>query len=88
LLGVAAGHPAVADAPAPEVLFQAYQDSALELWLRLWMPDSSNWPTVRSELYYAIDRALREAGIEVPYPQRTVYLRSDGSSSGTAANTE
>ena len=79
LMGVAAAHEAIAAAPSPEVLFQGFRDSALELWLRVWMPDSGDWPAVRSELFYAIDKAFRDAGIEVPFPQRTVHLQGPDS---------
>jgi small-conductance mechanosensitive channel len=30
----------------------------------------------RSDLNFAIERKLREAGIEIPFPQRDVYIRS------------
>ncbi len=81
---VAAEHPAVAAAPAPDVLFQGYRDNSLELWLRLWLPESGDWPAVRSQLYYAIDAALRDAGIEVPFPQRVVHLRDDRDGGGVS----
>jgi small-conductance mechanosensitive channel len=31
---------------------------------------------VRSELYYAIFDALEKAGIEIPFPQRDLHVRS------------
>ena len=83
LMGVAAAHEEIAAAPTPEVLFQGFGESSLELWLRVWMPDSGNWPSVRSQLYYAIDEAFRRADIQVPFPQRVVHLQPDGSSSAT-----
>ena len=30
----------------------------------------------RSELYYAIEKKLRESGIEIPFPQRDFHVRS------------
>jgi small-conductance mechanosensitive channel len=32
-------------------------------------------PIVASDLRFAIDRAFREAGIEIPFPQRDLHLR-------------
>ena len=31
---------------------------------------------VRSDLYFALFRALKEAGIEIPFPQRDIRIRS------------
>jgi small-conductance mechanosensitive channel len=30
----------------------------------------------RSDLNYGIERALREGGIEIPFPQRDLHIRS------------
>jgi len=33
-------------------------------------------PHLRSALYFAIFRAFKEAGVEIPFPQRDLHLRS------------
>jgi small-conductance mechanosensitive channel len=33
---------------------------------------------VKSNLYFAVFREFRQAGIEIPYPQREVRVRSAG----------
>jgi small-conductance mechanosensitive channel len=44
--------------------------------LRAWTGRFEQWFTVRSELTVAIHAALREANIEIPFPQRDLHLRS------------
>ena len=74
LLAVAAEHPAVLKEPEPYVLFMAFGDSALNFELRCIIRDIQQRLIVRSELNFAVLARFREAGIEIPFPQRTVHL--------------
>ena len=76
LLAVAGAHPALIQEGnlAPRVLFMAFGDSALHFEVRAYLSDVLKTLDTRSELHFAIDRAFREAGIEIPFPQRTVHL--------------
>jgi small-conductance mechanosensitive channel len=52
-----------------------FADSGIDLELGFWIRDpEAGQMNVRSELNLAIWRAFREAGIEIPYPQREVRL--------------
>jgi small-conductance mechanosensitive channel len=62
--------------PAPRVLFRRYGDSALEFEARGFLSNIENIYTVQSDLLTAIDKAFREAGIEIPFPQRDLHLRN------------
>jgi small-conductance mechanosensitive channel len=75
LLEVAEQHPDVRANPAPVALFTGFGDSALTFVLRAWT-DSLDWPKVRSDLTVGTNTALRDACIEVPFPQRDLHLRS------------
>jgi hypothetical protein len=75
LLTVAASDPSVLTEPAPAVVFQGFGESALNFELRVWTLVRSNVDT-RSQLSIAVFRALSEAGIEVPVPQRDLRLRA------------
>lgn len=77
---VAAAHPDVLTTPPPVTLFEGFGDSALDFRLRAWIRDFDRGLSVRSELSVALDAALREAGIEIPFPQRDVHLRSPSGS--------
>jgi small-conductance mechanosensitive channel len=76
LLEVADGHPDVLEIPAPRAFFLSFGDSALLFLLRGWIADFDDGFRVRSELSVAIQHALREAGIGVPFPQRDLHLRT------------
>lgn len=77
LLEVARAHHGVLNEPGPSVLFDSFGDSALNFVLRVWTRDFSTVPGVlRSELYFAISRAFKEQGIEIPFPQRDLHIKS------------
>lgn len=77
LLAVAAQNSNVLKTPPPAVFFDNFGDSALEFELAVWTDTMTHSPRrFRSDLNYAIERTLRESGIEIPFPQRVVHLRS------------
>jgi small-conductance mechanosensitive channel len=77
LLGVAVAHPDVLTDPKPEVLFVAFGDSSLNFELRIWTSNQVQTPKrLTSDLYFTIFRRFREEGIEIPFPQRDLHLRS------------
>ena len=77
LLEVAAENVAVLKAPAPTVRFLGFGDSALNFELAVWTIDMAHRPTrFRSDLFFAIERKLRENQIEIPFPQRDLHVRS------------
>jgi small-conductance mechanosensitive channel len=76
LLGVARAHRDVLDTPEPAALFVGFGESSLDFSLRCWTSEFSRFLTIRSELATAVYAALREAQIEVPFPQRDLHLRS------------
>lgn len=78
LLKVAEDHPRVikdALSPEPRVLFRAFGDSSLDFELRVFIYNIDERIVIISDLNFAIDRAFREAGIEIPFPQRDVHVR-------------
>ncbi|MDH4084325.1 MAG: mechanosensitive ion channel [Nitrospira sp.] len=77
LLEVAQAHRGVLKEPGPSVLFDGFGDSSLDFLLRVWTREFSTVPGVlRSELYFAISRAFKEEGIEIPFPQRDLHIKS------------
>ena len=69
-------NPRVLQNPAPSIFFMAFGDSSLDFQLRVWIDDIDYMNVVRSELNQEIDRQFRERGIEIPFPQRDIHLRS------------
>lgn len=76
LLQTAKEHPEILVVPRPTVLFQQFGDSALNFELRVWLKEPRNQFRIKSELNYAIDKNFRDYGIEIPFPQRDLNLRS------------
>ena len=75
LLAVAAADSNVLKDPAPAVVFQGFGESALNFGLRVWTLVQANLDT-KSRLSIALVQALHEAGIEMPFPQRDLNLKS------------
>lgn len=74
--------PGVAARPAPVALFMEFGHHALDFSVRAWTYDADNWLNIRSDLATRIHRALGEAGIEIPYPQQDLHLRSVSQEAG------
>ena len=69
--------PEVLNDPAPNVFFIGFGDSSLDFEIGVWTAEMLRNPKrFRSEIYYAIERTLRENGIEIPFPQRDLHIRS------------
>ena len=76
LLQVAKNHPLVLDDPTPGVSLESFGESSMKFVLRCFLPNLDNRGTVIHELHMAIDREFRAAGIEMPYPQHDIHVRS------------
>ncbi len=76
LVAEAASHERVMTNPAPEAFFMGFGDSALNFELRFWSESQDIWFQLKSDVTVAVCRALTEAGIEIPFPQRDLHLRT------------
>ena len=90
---LAAENEKVFKSPAPLALFRGFGESSLDFELRIFM-DPSDVLDVPSAVTVAINEALKEAGIEIPFPQRDLHLRGvpggfalTGTGTGTDADT-
>lgn len=66
------------DKHTPTVWMTGFGDSSLDFVLGVWVDATAvKRPTqVSSDYLWAIDDALREAGVEIPFPQRDLHVRS------------
>lgn len=77
LTRVAAEHDGVLEDPAPDVLFVGFGESSLDFGLRIWTRRYTHMPLVlTSELNFMIWHALKQADVEIPFPQRDLHIRS------------
>ena len=81
LLAAAENEPLVDRTHRPTVRFVEYADNSINFQLLVWI-DVRQTPRrrVRSSLYFAIFEELAKAGIEIPFPQRDVHVRSQSDS--------
>lgn len=77
LLQAAHAHPRVLRGGEwePLVLFTRFGESSLDFLLRAAVDDYRDRNLVASELRHAIKKAFDEAGIEIPFPQRTLHIK-------------
>jgi len=78
LLSAAENEPLVDKIHRPAVRFVEYADSSINFELLVWI-DVRKTPRrkVRSNLYFVIFEELAKAGIEIPFPQRDLHIRSE-----------
>lgn len=69
-------HPFALKSPAPSVFVDNFGDNSVNLTAYIWAP-ARNWWDVRTDLLWKIKLALEENGIEMPFPQRTIWF-ADG----------
>ncbi len=77
LLAAAAGHEDALTRPEPLAVFLGFGESALEFELRFWTREFDEWQRIRGQVATQVQRSMAEAEIEIPFPQRTVHLKSD-----------
>lgn len=70
-----------------QVFFRGFAESALNFELRCLIKDVEKQMVVTSELNIAIEKAFREAKIDMPYPQRTIHIAADSAPLKTAQKT-
>jgi potassium efflux system protein len=76
LLQACENHPAVLQNPAPHVFFRAFGESSLDFELAVWTDQPQRTSFIKGELYFAVWDSLKAAGIEIPFPQRDLHLRT------------
>ncbi len=76
LLKVARSHRLVLGRPLPEVQFVQFGESSLDFVLLVWISYPFLAARITSDLNFAIDAEFRRRGIEVPFPQRDLHIRS------------
>lgn len=63
--------------PEPNVHLKTFGDSSIDFDLLVWIDEPHKHPQIRSNVNFAIARTFRERGIEIPFPQRDLHIKSD-----------
>ena len=75
LLEVAEDHPLCLDHPQPLIFLQGFGESSVDLQYSVWTL-RENYVDVKNTMLEAVKKALDAAGIEIPFPHRTLYTGS------------
>jgi small-conductance mechanosensitive channel/CRP-like cAMP-binding protein len=78
LAGVAADLPLVLAEPSPQLLVREFADSAVAYEARLWTHEPWKAAEIVDAFYTRAHAALARAGMEIPFPQRTVHTVAEG----------
>lgn len=73
LMEVASKNPLCLVDPAPLVIMRGFGESALNLQFSVWAV-AENFLAMRNSLYEEVKLAFDTAGIEIPFPHRTLYV--------------
>ena len=63
--------------PEPRCLLTGFGDNAIDMELRFWIEDPQNGVSnIADEVLRRVWRKFRDNGVEIPYPQRDLHIRS------------
>lgn len=75
--------PRVVKDPKPNCLLMGFGNSSVDLELRIWINDPENGvANVKSQTLLKVWDAFKEAGIEIPFPQRDLHIKTAEGLSG------
>jgi len=69
-------HPDVSREKPIIIRFEDFGESSLDFKLFFWADRSWDIEIIRSDIRFTIDKSFRENGVQVPFPQRDLHLRS------------
>jgi potassium-dependent mechanosensitive channel len=73
---ITTSHGLIMKDPAPAVLFTGFGDSSLDFDVNFWIEDISNALRVVNDVHFMIFSEFKKAGVEIPFPQRDLHLRT------------
>jgi potassium-dependent mechanosensitive channel len=76
LLTAARREPKVLSEPAPKVWFRGFADSDMQFELLVWINQPTESDPIKSSINFLIEREFRRRNIQIPYPQRDLYIRN------------
>ncbi len=76
-IAAAAESKRVVSNPSPNCLLKGFGDSSVELEIRYWVLDPQNGlSNLKSEILLGVWDRFHENGVEIPFPQRDLHLKS------------
>lgn len=62
--------------PAPKVFLQTFGDNSVNFRVLFWVDDVDIWVSIRDQVMRGIFKSFKENGIEIPFPQRDLHVKS------------
>lgn len=62
--------------PAPKVFLQTFGENSVNFRVLFWVDDVDIWVTIRDQVMRGIFKSFKENGIEIPFPQRDLHVKS------------
>jgi potassium efflux system protein len=69
-------HSEVLKDPEPLAVFTSFGESSLNFRLLFWIPNADRSLQIQSEVAVLVNNALQKAGIEIPFPQRDLNIKT------------
>jgi small-conductance mechanosensitive channel len=69
-------HSEVLKDPEPLAVFTSFGESSLDFRLLFWIPNVDRRLQIQSDVAVIVNNALQKAGIEIPFPQRDLHVKT------------
>jgi len=76
LLSCVASHPEALSKPKPIVRFSDFGNSSLDFKVYFWSENIFRIEGIQSDIRFLIDQKFRDNGVEIPFPQTDLHIRS------------
>ncbi|HKL32263.1 MAG TPA: mechanosensitive ion channel domain-containing protein [Tangfeifania sp.] len=67
----------ISASPKPFVRFNDFGDSSLDFQVFFWVKEPFLVENTKSDIRYAVDDAFRKNGVQIPFPQRDVHIKTN-----------
>jgi len=69
-------NPDIAKYPFPDILVNEFASNSVNIRVLFWTSDYDKWVTLKSKIYQDIYEAFAENGVEIPFPQTDLHIKS------------
>lgn len=66
----------ISKVPSPKVLMQTFGDHSVDFRVLFWVEDMDTWLDIRHEVMNSVYLSFVENDIEIPFPQRDVFVKN------------
>ncbi|WPU92963.1 mechanosensitive ion channel [Mucilaginibacter sabulilitoris] len=77
ILDLLAANERIHQHPKPAVLFQNFNNGAIDIKVSFWVRDYKDGASVKSEIIMAIDAEFKKEGIVIPLPQQDLHIHAE-----------